>query len=88
MSIPELVLEVLLFATTAISREKLYTPLPPLPFFGQEAFFMGEGGVYILKPPPVGILYAPLFYTPPTLRRVFPAQCGKLVIFGVLALQK
>ena len=58
------------------SRAKLYTPpsLPP-PISGYKAFFRGGGvGVYILRPPAPGILYAPPFYTPPTPRRVFSGE--------------
>ena len=51
--------------------------------------FQGEGGVYILQPPAAGFLYAPpLFYTPPTPRRVFSGVGGGCIKFGpsVLAL--
>ena len=46
-------------------------PSPPFPPFWLEGIFHGRGvGVYILRPHAAGILYAPLFYTPPTPRRV------------------
>ena len=50
---------------SSLSREKVYTP-PPHPFC-PEGIFQGRGvGVYILRPPAAGILYAPppLLYTP------------------------
>ena len=61
-------------------REKLYTPPPPSPIFGQKAFW--GGGVHILSPHAAGFLYAPLFYTPPTPRRVFWGVGGGFIKFG------
>ena len=57
------------------SREELYTPPPP-PIFGQKGIFMGGGGVYILKPPRQEFYTPPLFYTPPTPKRVFSGVGG------------
>ena len=55
------------------SREN-FSP-PPSPIFGQKAFF--KGGVYILKPPTAGFLYA----RPPTPWGVF-SGVGGCIKFG------
>ena len=57
---------------------KLYTPPPPPPIFLPKGIFQGRGvGVYKFRGPhAAGILYAPLSYTPPTLRRVFSGVGG------------
>ena len=51
---------------------------PPLsPFCGQKGIFGGEGGgVYNLEPPRQEFYTPPLFYTPPTPRRVFSGVGG------------
>ena len=55
-----------------------FIPPPPLrPHFGQKTSFRERGGgVYILKPPAAGFYTPPLFYTPPTPRRVFSGVGG------------
>ena len=59
-----------------IQGKMIYTPPPP-PHFWLKGIFEGRGvGVYILRPHAAGILYAPLFYTPPTPRRVFSGVGG------------
>ena len=58
---------------------------PPSPHFCPEARgqFSGRGGGgCILKPPAAGILYVPLFDTPPTPRRVFLGGGGGCIKFG------
>ena len=64
---------------------KNYIRLPPSPPFWPDRPFLGRegGGVYISSPPAAGILYAPLFYTPPIPRRVFPGvRGGGFINFG------
>ena len=71
--------------TTTVQGEIIYppsppsppSPTPPLPHFWPEGFFPGEGGGGVISnPPTTGILYPPLFYTPPTPRRVFSGVGG------------
>ena len=58
-------------------------PPPPSPHLWAAGIFQGRGvGVYILRPHAAGILYAPLFHTPPTPRRVFQGWGGGVVKFG------
>ena len=64
------------FELSTKSGEKLYTP-PPSPIFGQKGNFGGEGGGCIFWSPPRQEFYTPpLFYTPPTPRRVFSGWGG------------
>ena len=60
------------------SREKLYTPPPPLPHFWPEGIFQGRGGgvVYFEAPRGRNFIRPPLLYTPPTPRRVFSGVAG------------
>ena len=63
-------------------------PLPPIsarrPFSEREG-----GGVYIWKPPAAGFYTPPLFYTPPTPRRVFSGVGGwGCIKFGPVSEQK
>ena len=54
-----------------VQGEIIYAP-PPLPPFLAKRHFPGEGGGGVYSGAPRGRnLYTPLFYTPPTLRRVF-----------------
>ena len=56
---------------------RTYIRPPPSPHFWPKGVFLGRGaGVYILRPRAAGSLYAPLFYTPPTPRRVFSGEGG------------
>ena len=67
------------FAVEKGNQGESINPPPASPRFGQKAFLReAGGGMYISHPPPpaTGILYPPLFYTPPTTRRVFKGWGG------------
>ena len=51
-------------------------PFPPISARRPFAETGGGAGLYILKPPAAGFYTPPLFYTPPTPRRVFSGVWG------------
>ena len=65
------------------SREKLYTPPPPSPHFGQKAFLrgMGGGGVYFEGPPGQDFIRPPSLYAPHPLKGIF--RCGGVGVYKI-----
>ena len=61
-----------------LDPERNYIRPPPLPPISPRRPFSERwgGGVYTLKPPAAGFYTPPLFYTPPTPRRVFSGVGG------------
>ena len=69
----------------------IYTPPPLTPFLARRLFSGGGGGVYILKAPAAGILYAPPFLYAP--RRLFSGvgrgiKSGNAIIFAMIPCQR